>query len=399
MDTNKEFLSRAKRGMISIVSEEELARKLSKGKPLRVKLGVDPTSPDLHLGHTVLLHKLRVFQEYGHRIVLIIGDFTARIGDPSGRDETRPVMTDGEIAENAGKYKEQLFKILKDENIEIRFNSEWLTKIFDPNNAAKFHGNMQSLFGKYTVGQLMEREDFTKRRQEGKPITLLELMYPIFQGYDSVEVRADVELGGNDQLFNLMMGRELQRDFGQEPQVIITMPLLVGTDGVKKMSKSYGNYIALKETAKDMFGKVMSISDGAMSAYYELLTDENMENIKADLKNDPRDMKEKLAHEITKLYHGETAAGEVRSEFNRIFSRKELPDELQEYTPPAKGAKLVDILAAAGLAPSKKEARRLIAQGAVSIDNVKVTDEEYIFDKTEAVVKVGKRRFCKLISK
>jgi tyrosyl-tRNA synthetase len=396
MDKNKEFLSALKRGVVNIVSEEELSKKLSSGKPLRVKLGVDPTSPDLHLGHTVLLHKLRIFQEYGHKIVFIIGDFTALIGDPSGHDETRPVLSKRDISDNAGKYQEQVFTILDKKNVEVVYNSEWLIKIFNSKDISELHKNMQSLFGSYTVGQLMEREDFTKRRQEGKPITLLELMYPIFQAYDSVIVKSDIELGGNDQLFNLMMGRELQRDFGQEPQVVMTMPLLVGTDGVRKMSKSYDNYIALNEPAKDMYGKIMSISDETMRAYYELLTGFDMKKVETDIKSVPRDTKARLAFEITSRYRGRDAAKEVQEEFDRVFSKKELPDEMPEYRTTKREWKLADILVEAKLAPSKKEARRLISQGAVSIDNIKVKSEEFKLDKDSVLVKVGKRRFCKV---
>ncbi|TBR23455.1 tyrosine--tRNA ligase, partial [bacterium] len=307
------------RGCVELVSAGELEKKLARGKPLRVKLGVDPTSPDLHFGHTVVLQKLRHFQDLGHTAVLIIGDFTARIGDPSGRDSTRPTLTKADIEANAATYKAQAFKVLREDRVELRYNSEWLEPLM--------RDSLLSLLTRHTVQQVLAREDFSKRMASGSPISMLEVMYPLMQGYDSVAVKADVELGGNDQLFNLLMGRKMQVDDGQEPQVAMTMPLLVGLDGEKKMSKSYGNSVGLNDPARDMFGKVMRITDEAMLAYYELLTTADLEAVKA---LHPMEAKKALAAELTSRYHGPDSGPAERKFFEDTFSKRETPTDIPE---------------------------------------------------------------------
>ncbi len=383
MDTAWEKI---KRGTVDIISEEELRQKLAAGKPLRVKLGVDPTAPDLHLGHTVLLNKLRAFQELGHTIVFIIGDFTARIGDPSGRSETRPMMNEDAILKNAQTYQDQVFKILDRARTEIVFNSHWLYPL-------GLEGLLQ-LAGKYTVARMLERDDFEKRYQSDTPISVVEFLYPLLQAYDSVAVRADVELGGSDQKFNLLVGREIQRDYGQPPQVVVTMPLLEGTDGVRKMSKSYGNYIALNDRPQDMFGKLMSISDDLMYRYYELLTAHDLKKIK---EAHPRLAKANLAEEITARYQGKAAALAAREEFDKVFSQRNLPGNIEEYASPVAETTLVELLVAAGLAPSKNEARRLIDQGGVKIDGEKAGGDSRIAIRKEMIIQVGKRKFKKIV--
>ena len=381
----KEIIDRIKRGTTDIISDEELKKKLAQKRPLRVKLGVDPTAPDLHLGHTVLLNKLKAFQELGHHIVFIVGDLTARIGDPSGRSETRQMMGEEEIKKNAKTYQEQLFKILDKSKLEVVYNSDWLFPLgLD---------GLLDLAGKYTVARMLERDDFEKRYKNDIPISIVEFLYPLLQAYDSVAVKADIELGGSDQKFNLLLGREIQRDFGQEPQVIITMPLLEGTDGVRKMSKSYGNYIALNDTPKDMFGKIMSISDGLMLRYYELLTDHDLAGVKA---MHPREAKAALAEEITARYHGKEAAKNASCEFDNIFCKKQNPDEIEECVVDVKNIKLADLLVKAELAPSKKEARRLIEQGGIRIDGEKVVTDSDITLTKECVIQAGKRKFKKI---
>jgi len=378
-------LERIKRGTVEIISEQELKQKLSRGKPLRIKLGVDPTAPDMHLGHTVLLNKLRTFQELGHTIVFIIGDFTARIGDPSGRSETRPIMSEEAILKNAKTYQEQVFKILDVTKTEVVFNSHWLYPL-------GIQGLLQ-LASKYTVARMLERDDFEKRFNNDNSISLVEFLYPLLQAYDSVAVKADVELGGNDQKFNLLVGREIQRDYGQEPQVVITMPLLEGTDGVRKMSKSYGNYIALNDTPTDMFGKLMSLPDTLMYKYYELLTERDLNQVK---QLHPREAKAQLAEEITTRYHGAEAARQARAEFDRVFSQRTLPEEIEEYTSPKKEIDLAELLVASGLVPSKNEARRLIEQGGVKIDGEKVASNKQISLTKEIIIQAGKRKFKKI---
>lgn len=380
-----ETLEKIKRGTNEIISAEELKKKLSFGRPLRIKLGVDPTAPDLHLGHTVLLNKLKVFQDLGHQVVFLIGDFTARIGDPSGRSETRKMMTEEDIIANIKTYQDQVFKILDCSKTEVVFNSKWLEPL-------GVEGILK-LAGRYTVSQMLERDDFHKRYEAESPISIVEFLYPLLQGYDSVAIKADVELGGNDQKFNLLVGRELQRDHGQEPQVVITMPLLEGTDGVKKMSKSYGNYIALNDTPKDMFGKVMSISDALMIKYYELLTQRDLNVVKA---MHPREAKASLAEELTARYHGAEAGIAARAGFDSQFAKKEVPDDIETYVCGSKDIKLADLLVSSGLVESKKEARRLIEQGGVKFDGEKITEDKVLIIQKECVLQAGKRKYKKI---
>jgi len=395
----KKQLDIIKRGSVEIISEEELVSKLRSAaenrKPLHIKAGFDPSAPDIHLGHTVLLRKLKHFQQLGHSIFFLIGDFTGRIGDPSGQSEMRKQLSKEEVLENAKTYKKQIFKILDPRRTRIVFNSRWYGRMqFD---------QVLEFISKYTVARMLERDDFTKRFKENRPISILEFIYPLIQGYDSVVLKADVELGGTDQKFNLLVGRELQREFGLAPQVVITMPLLEGTDGVNKMSKSLGNYIGINEPPKDMFGKLMSISDNLMYRYFELLTDFDLEPIK---KMHPKEAKIKLATEITKEYHGETQAKLVRHEFERVFTDKEVPNEmpLQKLNVPSDRVPLVNLLDY-GLnilytSNSKNELRRLIQQGAVKVNSNKVTNINFELEVgKEYLVQVGRRSFVKVILK
>ena len=384
--TVEEAISKIRRGTNEIISEEELKKKLSSGKKLRIKLGVDPTAPDLHLGHSVIINKLKVFQDLGHQIVFLIGDFTARIGDPSGRSATRPMMTEEQIMKNIKTYQDQVFKILDREKTEVVFNSKWL-------NALGIEGLLK-LASKHTVAQMLVRDDFEKRFKADIPISIVEFMYPLLQAYDSVALQADVELGGNDQKFNLLLGRDMQRDAGQEPQVVITMPLLVGTDGVKKMSKSYNNYIALNDKPQDMFGKLMSISDELMMFYYELLTQENLDEIK---QMHPKEAKMKLGSIIVERYWGKEAAENAKSEFNKIFANKDLPTEIEEYKCDKDKIKLSELLFVSKMVSSKNEARRLIEQGGAKVDNEKVTSDTEIEIKNGMILQAGKRKFKKIV--
>ncbi len=379
-------LSLIRRGTNEIISEEELIKKLNSGKKLRIKLGVDPTAPDLHLGHSVIINKLKVFQDLGHQIVFLIGDFTARIGDPSGRSATRPMMTEEQIMKNIKTYQDQVFKILDREKTEVVFNSKWL-------NALGIEGLLK-LASKHTVAQMLVRDDFEKRFKADIPISIVEFMYPLLQAYDSVALQADVELGGNDQKFNLLLGRDMQRDAGQEPQVVITMPLLVGTDGVKKMSKSYKNYIALNDKPQDMFGKLMSISDELMMFYYELLTQENLDEIK---QMHPKEAKMKLGSIIVERYWGKEAAENAKAEFNKIFANKDLPTEIEEFKCDKDKIKLSELLFVSKMVASKNEARRLIEQGGAKVDNEKVTADTEIEIKNGMILQAGKRKFKKII--
>jgi len=382
----EEALSLIRRGTNEIISEEELAKKLSSGKKLRIKLGVDPTAPDLHLGHSVIINKLKVFQDLGHQIVFLIGDFTARIGDPSGRSATRPMMTEEQIIKNIKTYQEQVFKILDKNKTEVVFNSKWL-------NALGIEGLLK-LASKHTVAQMLVRDDFEKRFKADIPISIVEFMYPLLQAYDSVALNADVELGGNDQKFNLLLGRDMQRDAGQEPQVVITMPLLVGTDGVKKMSKSYKNYIALNDTPGEMFGKLMSISDELMMVYYELLTQEDLAQVK---QMHPKEAKMKLGEIIVERYHGKEAAENAKNEFNKIFARKDLPTEIEEYKCDKDKIKLSELLFVSKMVSSKNEARRLIEQGGAKVEGNKITSDTEIEIKDGIILQAGKRKFKKII--
>jgi tyrosyl-tRNA synthetase len=382
----KEALEILKRGAVDIISEAEFEKKLLGGKKLKIKFGADPTSADLHFGHSVALTKLRAFQDLGHAVILVIGDFTAAIGDPSGRDSTRPVLARDAILQNAKTYTEQAFRVLDPSKTEIRFNSEWL----DPFITTK---EILSTLSKITVSQVLEREDFKTRMKAGLPITVLEIMYSLFQGQDSVALSADVELGGTDQIFNLLVGRQLQKNVGQEPQVVMTVPLLVGTDGVKKMSKSYGNYIAITDAPNDMFGKTMSISDETMLQYYNLLTLENLEAVKT---KHPMQAKKDLAHLLVSRFHGAQAAGQALENFEKVFSKKENPDDMPVFKLPD-GATISAALMANGLVKSKNEARRLIDQGAVKLDGKKIEADIAPVLERETIMQVGKRSFIKLI--
>lgn len=383
LDEQINFLTR---GCVDVVSKADLAKKLESGKTLKVKLGCDPTSPDLHLGHSVALSLMRRFQDLGHKGILVIGDFTASVGDPSGRDSTRPVLPREQILANAKTYTEQAFKVLDPAKTEVRFNGEWLNPFISGKEL------LQTL-QKVTVAQVLERDDFKKRMAAGNPISLLEVLYSLFQGQDSVALNADVELGGTDQIFNLLVGRQLQKNHGQEPQVAITVPLLVGLDGVKKMSKSYGNYVGLTDAPNDMFGKLMSIPDELMPMYYELLTSENMDDIKA---MHPMAAKKKLAGLLVTRFHGEAAAKAALENFEKVFSKKELPTDMPEFKPEA-GALLSAVIFAAGAVPSKNKARGLIDQGAVRLKGEKVTQDGPLSFENGDVLQIGKRHFFKLV--
>lgn len=385
-----------KRGVAELIDENELRKKIARGTPLRIKVGFDPTAPDLHLGHTVVMHKMRHFQELGHHVVFLIGDFTGRIGDPSGRSETRPPLTEEQVMANAETYKKQVFKILDPEKTEVAFNSAWLGKM----DAAGFI----KLASSYTVARMMERDDFEKRFREQRPISIHEFLYPLCQGYDSVALKSDVEMGGTDQKFNLLVGRTLQAHYGIESQCILTMPLLEGTDGVRKMSKSYGNYIGIDEAPSEIFGKVMAVSDELMWRYYELLSAKSLEDI-ANLKQSvakgevhPKAAKEALAHEMVSRYHSPRDADEAQQGFNAVFAGGGVPDDMPEHqcqsgddsTPPA-------FLEAAGLVKSRGEAKRLMKEGALAIDGQRCEDALSPLRPGEYVVKLGKKRFLKLI--
>ncbi len=385
----EEVLKGITRGAVDVISREELVKKLSSGRKLRVKFGADPSSPDLHIGHSVVLSKLRQFQDLGHTAVLIIGDFTAQIGDPSGKDATRPVLDHETVANNARTYTGQAFKVLDRDKTEIRFNSEWLKPFFA--SPAAGVSDFVNIAKSVTISQLLEREDFRARMKAGTPISLLEILYPIFQGYDSVAVKADIELGGQDQIFNLLMGRNMQKLSGQEQQAVMTMPLLPGTDGEKKMSKSYGNYVGLNDLPNEMFGKMMSVSDSLMCSYYELLTFEDLAAVKAE---HPMEAKKKLAGLITARYHGGEQAQAARAHFEQVFSRKELPENMEIFRA-EKAGKLSYLLVAAGLVKGMNEARRLIAQGAVRLDGEKVS-ADIIFEPKDCVLQVGRRQFRKI---
>jgi tyrosyl-tRNA synthetase len=401
--TIDEQLSFLRKGTVEIIPEIELRAKLEKsaktGKPLRVKLGADPTAPDIHLGHTVVIRKLRAFQELGHTVIFLIGDFTGLIGDPSGKSVTRPQLTREEINKNAETYKSQIFKLLDPVKTEIRFNSEWMDKLGSD--------GFIRLASHVTVKQILERDDFSKRLSEERPISLHELLYPLTQAYDSVALEADVELGGTDQKFNLLLGRGLQKEYGQESQIAVITPLLEGTDGVQKMSKSLGNYIGINEPPQEIFGKVMSISDELMWRYYELLTDLTMPEIErlktaaANGEKNPRDLKVDLAKGIVADFHSKSDADAAEEDFVRRFRNKEIPDEIEERTVSSSqgGWDLSHLLVAVGLAESKAEARRLIQQGGVSVDGERQTILNSLTlwkPGMSAILKVGKRRFVRV---
>lgn len=392
----KEDMALIKRGTFEILIESELEERLKLGKPLRVKAGFDPTAPDLHLGHTVLINKLKQFQDLGHEVLFLIGDFTGMIGDPSGKSATRPPLTREQVMENANTYKEQVFKILDEKKTKIMFNSEWMGK----QNAA----DMIRLASHYTVARMLERDDFSKRYQSNHSIAIHEFLYPLIMGYDSVEMRADVELGGTDQKFNLLVGRELQKHFGQTPQSIIMMPLLEGTDGVQKMSKSLGNYIGITESPDSMFGKIMSISDTLMWRYFELLSFRDAQHIQkcriqAQEGANPRDFKIELALEIVARFHGLPAAKDAHGNFIARFQRHEIPEDIEELeiSAPEGEIAIANLLKEAGLVKSTSEAFRMIDAGAVKINNEKINDKSLSIKSGEAnIYQVGKRKFAKI---
>ena len=399
MISAQEQVRQIKHGVADLINEQDLVKKIEKSikenKPLVVKLGLDPTAPDIHLGHTVPLRKLRLFQEFGHQVVIVIGGFTARIGDPTGKSVTRPPLTKEEVLKNAETYKTQIFKVLDPEKTIVRDNSEWLESM----NFA----DVLRLASSYTVARMMERDDFSKRFKEGRPIGVHEFMYPLMQGHDSVALHADVEFGGTDQTFNLLMGRHLQELEGQEPQVVITMPLLEGLDGIQKMSKSLGNYIGIDEEPKEMYGKAMSIPDELMMRYFMLVTDmpiEEQEDMEKRLESGelhPRDAKMQLARTIVRLYHGEEAALEAEEEFKRVFQQRALPTDIPEYAmdAPTEPIFVPQFCTDAGLTASNGEARRSIKAGAFKVNGEKYTEENLTLEEG-MIVQVGKRKFIKI---
>lgn len=386
--TIQEQLQLIKRGTTEIINEDALKDKLVEsektGKPLNIKAGFDPTAPDIHLGHVVLLRKLKQFQDLGHRVFFLIGDFTAQVGDPTGKDQLRKKMTAEDIAVNAKTYKEQVFKILDKKKTDVVFNSKWLAKMTAQ--------DVLELTAHSTVAQMLARADFKKRMDDGKEISLLEFNYPLLQGYDSVHLEADVELGGNDQKFNLLMGRQIQEAYGQKPQVVLMTPLLEGLDGVQKMSKSLNNYIGISEEPKDIFGKVMSIDDTLMMRYYEILTDIDLEEVK---KQHPKEAKMQLAQQVVTQFYDEKQAEKSRVEFESTFSQGQIPDDVPEFIiEKAVDKRLFAVLVSAGVAPSVNEARRLLKQGAISFEGEKISSEDW--DLKEGTLRIGKRRFLRL---
>ncbi len=395
--SHSEVLDVIRRGAEELIQEEDLRRKLAKGKPLRVKAGFDPTAPDLHLGHTVVLNKMRQFQDLGHHVMFLIGDFTGMIGDPTGRNVTRPPLTPEQIAQNAETYKAQVFKVLNPERTEILFNSTWCSQL-----GAE---GMIKLAGSYTVARMLERDDFAKRFVEQRPISIHEFLYPLVQGYDSVAMRADVELGGTDQKFNLLVGRELQKQHGQESQVILTMPLLEGLDGVNKMSKSLGNYVGISDAPGEMFGKLMSISDELMWRYIELLSFASLGTIAewrraVDNGGNPRDIKVGFAQEIVERFHSRGAAQAALEEFEARFRHGAVPTDLVEQVieTPAEGLPLLQVLKSSGLCPSTSDAHRMVDQGGVRVNGEKVNDKALRLGAGSTyVLQVGKRKFAKVV--
>jgi len=391
-----------KKGCVEIIQENELKAKLARSikekKPLKVKAGFDPTAPDIHLGHIVLLRKMKHFQDLGHDVIFLIGDFTGLIGDPSGRSATRPPMTREEINNNAETYKTQIFKILDSKKTIIDFNSRWLEKLtsFDIIN----------LCAKYTVARILERDDFSNRLKKGHPISTHEILYPLMQAYDSVALKADVELGGTDQKFNLLVGRDIQREYQQKPQVIITMPLLEGLDGVEKMSKTLNNYVGITEPPDEIFGKIMSVSDPLMYRYYELLTDEPLSQIekwKKEIKEEkihPKDLKSRLAQLIVSDYWGKNEGKKAAKEFERVFKNKEVPSRIEEKKVTTSHIPLIDFLVNQNIFPSRAEAKRTIRQGGVYLDGQRIKDIAFIIDfkeKSEFILKIGKKKFYKIL--
>ena len=397
MTSIDDALAIIRRGAEEVLIEEELIEKLKNKKSLRVKAGFDPTAPDLHLGHTVLLNKIRQFQDLGHEVIFLIGDFTGMIGDPSGKNETRPPLTREQVFENARTYQNQVFKVLDPQKTKIMFNSEWMNKL-SPVDVIK-------LAATHTVARMLERDDFHKRFVSGQAIAIHEFLYPLLQGYDSVAMKADIELGGTDQKFNLLMGRELQKHFGQAPQVILTLPLLPGLDGFKKMSKSLDNYIGINEQAPQIFGKVMSISDETMWLYFELISFRSLKDIQK-LRDDvtqganPRDIKFLLAEEITARFHDEKSAKQAREQFIAQFQQGKLPENIPEVklSVGRQGMPIANVIKSAGLTESTSEAVRLLQQGGVRIDGEKIKDKNLLLQASQTIIlQVGKRRFAKVI--
>ncbi len=390
----KDQLEVIKKDTVDFITEEEFLDKLNRKKQLKVKLGVDPSRPDLHLGHAVVLRKLRQFQRFGHIVYLIIGDFTARIGDPSGRSKTRPLLSEEEVRENSKTYVEQAFKILDPNKTVIKFNSEWLSKLtFE---------DIINLTSRYTVARMLERDDFNKRLTENEPISISEFLYPIAQAYDSIVIEADVEMGGTDQLFNLLVGRKLQEEFGQEPQIVVTMPLIEGTDGSLKMSKSYNNYIAFNDTPDDIFGKIMSIPDHLIIKYMTYLTDIPRDKIKDyedKMKNDkinPRDVKMVLAEEVVKMLYNEEEAQKAKDNFIAIFQKKDMPDDLPEIIV-QENETILDIVAKTNVFDSNSEIKRAISQGAIRINDEKIDDFKFVPNFEDGdVLRVGKKNYFRL---
>ncbi len=380
-----------KRGCVDLISEEDLITKLQQGKPLRIKAGFDPTAPDLHLGHTVLLQKLKQFQDLGHQVIFLIGDYTAKVGDPTGRTATRPQLSDAEIGRNVLTYKQQVFKILNPKKTEVRYNSEWLAKM-SPMDLIKLGSH-------FTVSRMLERSDFKARLAAEQDLTIFEFYYPLLQAYDSVVLKADVELGGTDQLFNLLVGRTIQRRYEQPEQIVLTMPLLVGTDGSKKMSKSYGNHIAIHDTPNEMFGKLMSIPDETMWNYFTLLSERHEAEIAALKTGHPKTAKVALAQELVTRFHSAEAAKVAAAEFDRIFAQKGAPTDIETTAQPfSPTMQMVDLLCDLGLVTSKSEARRLIAQNAVRMNDAVVSDGQMrLAGPGEYLLQVGKRRFHKVV--
>ena len=399
MTSFEDSLALIKRGTDEILVEAELVEKLKKNKPLRIKAGFDPTAPDLHLGHTVLINKLRQFQDLGHEVLFLIGDFTGMIGDPTGKSATRPALTRDDVIDNARSYEQQIFKILDPTKTLVMFNSSWMNEMSP--------ADLIQLAAKHTVARMLERDDFSKRYKGGQPIAIHEFLYPLIQGYDSVAMKADVELGGTDQKFNLLVGRELQKHYGQDPQVVITMPILEGLDGVQKMSKSLNNYIGIDDAPDDMFGKIMSISDELMWRYFELLSflpEEDIEKFKQDIEEgiNPRDIKFVLGEEIVARFHSETAATQARENFIARFQKGAMPDDIPEVElSTADGSiAIANLLKEAGLVGSTSDAFRMIKQGAVKIDGEKLEDKGLkVKAGSEQIYQVGKRRFAKVTIK
>lgn len=387
------------RGTVEVIRIDELKAKLAESlkeqRPLKIKAGFDPTAPDLHLGHTVLIQKLKHFQDLGHQVIFLIGDFTGMIGDPSGVSETRKALTKEQVLANAKTYEQQIFKTLDPAKTRIEFNSRWMSAM--PTET------MVEICSHYSVARMLERDDFSKRYQDQKPISIHEFLYPLVQGYDSVALESDVELGGTDQKFNLLVGRDLQRDYGQKPQVVLTMPLLEGTDGVRKMSKSFGNVIALEDRPADMYGKLMSISDDLMIRYYELLTVSNLDEVK---QQHPMEAKKTLAEQLVRQYHGDHGADEAKADFQKRFQKRDFPDQPDAHVvlrtkdfvnPKEPSISIVDLLMRTGLVPSKGEARRLISQHAIQVDGAKMSDINGVLNfkpKQKIPVKIGKRKFA-----